>query len=209
MRLGWRLGIPGLVVAAIAGTAVAVVRPERSPETLAQAQAFRARPVQRGDRRQRGRAGRRAGAAAEIGDEEAQLVDQPADLAPELEFELDVVGLAVPVVVDVEGIADVGIESEVVRARARLAAWKNVHDQDDPVILAGFVAAEHEEVGDVGGRVERDERRLAVAGRQRGRRNGRERKDRQSEERAAKGLGQNGCRAGPFRFHGYLLVGRE
>src|SRR5439155_23789931 len=113
--------------------------------------------------RERSGARRSANAATHVGDEEIELVDQAADLRPEPELEADVLGLAVPVVVDMEGIQDVRIEGEVVGAGGRLPAWEDVHDQDDVVLPCGLVAAEEEEVGDVGRGVQGDAWRLPVA----------------------------------------------
>ena len=55
-----------------------------------------------------------------------------------------------------ERVADVRIEVEVVRPGARLLAGIDVHDEDDVVLVARLVAAEHEEVRDVRSRIEGD-----------------------------------------------------
>ena len=130
---------------------------ERHRVALAQAEALGARAVERRDRRQPAR-------SAHIRERKRELACDAADrLGPESELELDVVRLAVPVVVDRELVEDVRVEVPVVRPRARLLARDHVHDQRDLVLLAGLVVAEHEEVRDVRGRIECDERCFSVA----------------------------------------------
>ena len=79
--------------------------------------------------------------------------------------ELDdrVVGVTIGVQVEVQGIDDLVVEVEEVRARRGHLGRDHVHDEDG---LARILPApEGVDVGDVGRRVERDERRLPVAGR--------------------------------------------
>ena len=159
---------------------------------LAQAEAFRARPVERGDRWQ-------TVGAADVAEEEVELVDDAAYLGRELDLDGDVVRDAVHVVVDVERIAHVRVEQEVVGSGARLLAGDHVHDEHHLVRVARLVAAEHEEIRDIRGRVERDERGFAVArgvGRLRRARGDRERGgERDDAERAE----------GAWKSHGVLL----
>jgi hypothetical protein len=113
--------------------------------------------IQLGDRRDR-----------DLVQEEPEGSRVAADLVPELELEDDVVRIAVLVVVDPEPIGDVRIEVVVVRAGARLLARIRVHDEDDVALVPRLVAAEHEEVRDVGRGIEGDERRFAMTRGQRG-----------------------------------------
>ena len=79
-------------------------------------------------------------------------------------------GVAVLVVVDLDLVEDVVVEGVVVRARARLLPRDHVHDERDlpvgglPIEVRLVVADEDVDVGDVGGRIERHQRRLAMAG---------------------------------------------
>ena len=124
---------------------------------LAQAEALRARAVERRDRRN-------AVQVAHVRERERQVAVHAANrLRREAELELDVVRVSVAIVVDVELVEDVRVEVPVVRPCARLLARDDVHDHRDLVRVAGLVAPEHEEVRDVRRRIERDERSLAVA----------------------------------------------
>ena len=111
-------------------------------------------------------------AAADVAERKTEVLREASDLVLEADVEADVVRLPVPVVVDPDRVRDARVEAVVVRPRARLLAGIDVHDQHDPVGLPGLVAAEHEEVADVRCGIERDQRRLPVAGRVRAVRRG-------------------------------------
>src|SRR5205814_8631147 len=97
------------------------------------------------------------------------------ELAPRLyrALEAEIVGdvvRAVAVVIDVQGIEHVVIEGEVVGSRARLLPRYDVHDERHfavgkrPHQVGCVIAYEGVDVRNVGGRIERHQGRLAVAG---------------------------------------------
>jgi hypothetical protein len=120
------------------------------------AEALRPGAVERGDLRDAEQAADEAGEDAGV-----------ALLGLEAELQGDV-GDRVVVVVDLHLVEDLGIEGKVVRAVGRLE--QGIHRQDHGQLGRVVVADERVPVGDVGGAIERGDRRLAVIGREHGQR---------------------------------------
>ena len=118
---------------------------------LAQAEAHGARAVERRD-------GRDARDSAD-GDGEEARVDR-TDLVLEPHLEDHVLGLAVLVIVHVEGVEDAVVEREVGRAVGGLE--QGIDREDHGHLVWVVVAHERVPVGDVGGSVEGGDRGLAV-----------------------------------------------
>ena len=136
---------------------------------LAPCQPLRSGTIERRDPLQRGHADVRV---AQIGQRRGQPAGAADGTGLGLEAELvdDILGLAVLVVVDVEPVRHLVVEVEVVRPVGGVLAGDDIHDERHaPVRRAAgevgrVVADERVHVGEVGGGVERHQRRLAMAG---------------------------------------------
>src|SRR5215212_4904477 len=87
------------------------------------------------------------------GQEQTQILVYAAEFIFEFDFKADVIGFAIPIVIHVETIQNIGIKLIIVGTSAWLFTRDDVHDQNDLVILPGLITAEHEKIGDVGCRI--------------------------------------------------------